>query len=142
MGFRLEISYVLQKRHDERARGLRPHAVRPVVAMLAGSGAASPSDRSLESWIAALPPSNRTTTANAVGFLRYAGRELEVFAEDGGRAEYARDMWNARRLGVPVTVGHHSVSFEQITQRWLREAVKRIGPLPARRRHVLWRDPP
>ena len=126
VGFRLEISYVLQKRHDERARGLRPHAVRPVVAMLAGSGAASLLDRSLESWIAALPPSNRTTTANAVGFLRYAWRELEVFAEDGGvEAEYARDMWDARRLGVPVTVGHHSVSFEQITQRWLREAVKR-----------------
>ena len=42
----------------------------------------------------------------------------------GVEAEYARDTWDARRLGIPVTVGHHSVSFARIPQAWLREAVK------------------
>ena len=45
---------------------------------------------------------------------------------DGGGvdSEYARDCWDARRLGVPVTVGHHTVSFAGIAQTWLRTAVK------------------
>jgi integrase len=123
---RLEIAYVLQHRHDERARGLRPPAVRPVVAMLADSDASSLLERPLSDWIAELPTTNRTATASAVGFLRYAWRELEALRGGAGvEGEYARDSWDARRLGVAVTVGHHSVSFERIGQPWLREAVKR-----------------
>ena len=38
---RLELALVLQQRHDERGRGLRPLAVRPVVVMIAASGAGS-----------------------------------------------------------------------------------------------------
>ena len=53
---RLELALVLQRRHDERGRGLRPMAVRPVVAMIAGSGVGSLLDRPLEDWVAALRP--------------------------------------------------------------------------------------
>lgn len=122
---RLELALVLQRRHDERGRGLRPMAVRPVVFMLAASGAGSLLDRPLEDWVAALPVGNRTTLAGATGFLRYAWRHVEeVVGSAGVEGEYARDRWDARRLGVPVTVGHHSVSFERIPQPWLRAAVK------------------
>ena len=122
---RLELALVLQRRHDERGRGLRPSAIRPVVAMIAASGTGSLLDRPLEDWVAALPAGNRTTVASATGFLRYAWRHVEaVVGGDGVEEEYARDRWDARRLGVPVTVGHHSVSFERIPQPWLRTAVK------------------
>ncbi|MDQ3643752.1 MAG: tyrosine-type recombinase/integrase [Actinomycetota bacterium] len=93
--------------------------------MLAASGTDSLLDRPLDDWVAALPAGSRTTLAGATGFLRYAWRLVE--AEVGGagvEGEYARDRWDARRLGVPVTVGHHSVSFERIPQPWLRTAVK------------------
>ena len=122
---RVEIAFVLQCRHDERGRGIRPVAVRPVVAMLAGAGACSVLERSLSGWVDLLPPLGKTTKASAVGFLRYAWRQLDAVATGGGvEAEYGRDVWDAHRLGVPVTVGHYRVSFERIGQPWLRNAVK------------------
>lgn len=124
---RLELAFVLQCRHDERGRGLSPLATRPVVAMLAAAGGASLLDHPLEEWIAELPAGGTTTRASAVGFLRYAHRCLEDLASGGGpEAEYARDDWDAGRLGVagPGMVGHHRVSFARIPQSWLREAVK------------------
>ena len=78
--------------------------------------------------IVALPPANKTAEASAVGFLRYAWREVEDVMTGGGvEAEYARDTWDARRLGIPVTVGHHSVSFARIPQAWLRGAGGVLG---------------
>lgn len=122
---RLEIAFVLQCRHDERGRGIRPAAVRPVVAVLAKAGAGSVLERSATEWVALVPPGNRATVAGAAGFLRYAWRQVEVVAAGGGvEAEYARDCWDARRLGVAVTVGHHRVCFERIGHAWLRRAVK------------------
>lgn len=122
---RLELTLVLQRRHDERGRGLRPAAVAPVVAMIARSGAGSLLDHPIDDWIAALAPGNRTSVASATGFLRYAWREVEAIVGGAGvEGEYARDCWDARRLGVPVTVGHHTVSFKRIPQPWLRAAVK------------------
>jgi integrase len=122
---RLEMAVVLQARHDERGRGLRPAAVRPVVALIAASGVGSLLERPVEEWITSLPAGSRTTTAGATGFVRYAWRHLHTVVGGGGvELEYAGDRWDARRLGVPVTVGHHSVSFEHIPQPWLRSAVK------------------
>ncbi len=122
---RLELALVLQQRHDERSRGVRPMTVRPVVAMLASCGATSLLDRPVDNWVVMLPPGNTTTLAAATGFLRYAWRCIEAVVVGGGvEAEYTRDCWNARRLGVPVTVGHHTVSFGRIPQTWLRAAVK------------------
>ncbi|MDQ2825957.1 MAG: site-specific integrase [Actinomycetota bacterium] len=122
---RLELALVLQRRHDERGRGIRPLAVRPVVAMIACSGVDSLLDRPLEDWVADLAAGSRTGLASATGFVRYAWRHLEAVVGDTGvEGEYARDRWDARRLGIAVTVGHHSVSFERIPQPWLRTAVK------------------
>jgi len=95
------------------------------VAMLAASGVDSLLELPVEEWTATLGSPNRTAPASAVGFLRYAWREIEAAAGDAGvEGEYARHSWDARRLGVPVTVGHHTVSFERITPLWLRAAVK------------------
>lgn len=122
---RLELAFVLQRRHDERGRGLRPAAVRPVVALLAAAGVTSLLDRPVGAWIAALPATSRTTRASAVGFVRYAWPEVQAAVEGSGvEGEYARDVWDARRLGIPVTTGHHRVSFGRIPQPWLRTAVK------------------
>ena len=124
---RLELGFVLQRRHDERGRGLSPMAVRPVVAMLAEAGAASLLERPVEEWIAALPVRGTTPRASAVGFLRYAYHHLEDLYGGGGvEAEYARDDWDAVHLGVsvPGRAGHGRVSFTRIPQPWLREAVK------------------
>lgn len=124
---RLELAFVLQCRHDERGRGLSPLAVRPVVRMLVDTDARSVLERPLEEWLAALPARGTTTTASAVGFLRYAYRRVEDVATGGGvEAEYARDVWDASHVGVsaPGTVGHHRVSFTRIPQPWLRVAVK------------------
>jgi len=124
-GCRVEIAFVLQCRHDERHRGIRPAAVRPVVALLANAGARSVLERTVSAWVDLLPPLNQTTKAGAVGFLRYAWRQIERVATGGGvDAEYERDVWDASRLGIPVTVGHYRVSFERIPQPWLRRAVK------------------
>jgi len=123
----LEIAYVLQCRHDERGRGLSPMAVRPVVTMLAETGATSLLEQPLDEWISTLQPRGATIIASAVGFLRYACRCLEDLSSGGGaEAEYARDDWDAGHLGVaaPGTVGHHRVSFTRIPQPWLRVAVK------------------
>ncbi len=121
---RLELALVLQRRHDQRGQGLRPAAVRPVVTMLTRCAAASLLERPLDAWIAWFAPMNKTTRASAVGFLRYARCVLEDTLFGGVEAEYARDTWDIRRLAIPVTVGHHSVSFAGIPQVWLREAVK------------------
>lgn len=122
---RLEVAFVLQCRHDERARGIKPAAVRPVVSVLTGANAVSLLERPIGEWIALVPPTNKTTAAGAVGFLRYARRQIETIADGGDvEAEYRRDVWDARRLGIAVTVGHYRVSFERIPQVWLRSAVK------------------
>jgi hypothetical protein len=51
-----------------------------------------------------------------------------VIAGGGGdrvEAEYARDEWEAGRLGVPARRGHDIAHFGVIRQDWLREAIKR-----------------
>jgi integrase len=93
--------------------------------MVASSDVTSLLDRPVEQWIAGLPRANRTALAGATGFLRYAWRELDAVLEGAGvEGEYGRDVWDARRLGVTVSTGHHRVSFQRIPQPWLRTAVK------------------
>lgn len=122
---RLELAWVLQCRHDERGRGLSPLAVRPVVALLAQSRAVSLLDRPLDDWLVAVPAGNRIRRACAIGFLRYAYHHIEDLASGGGvETGYVRDIWDARRLGISVKTGHHTVSFARIPQPWLRAAVK------------------
>jgi integrase len=56
-------------------------------------------------------------TAGVLTAVPSAGDELE--------ARYAADAWQARQLGVPAARGRGAVSFAEISQPWLREAVKR-----------------
>ena len=46
----------------------------------------------------------------------------EAAALDG---EWASDRWNARRLGIPARRGRATARFDQISQPWLRDPVKR-----------------
>ncbi|HYA53850.1 MAG TPA: phage integrase N-terminal SAM-like domain-containing protein [Streptosporangiaceae bacterium] len=50
----------------------------------------------------------------------------EAAALDG---EWAADRWNAARLGIPARRGRGNARFDQISQPWLREAVKRWSRL-------------
>jgi hypothetical protein len=60
------------------------------------------------------PPQGVTTT--------YAVRKITDLLEgDGWAAEYPRDVWQLRRLGIP---GTRTVRFTGIVQPWLRELAK------------------
>ncbi len=63
------------------------------------------------------------TTAGTARHLQ-ARPELLVGAGEV-EAEYAKDTWDAQRLGVPSRRGRTLARFGVITQPWLREAIKR-----------------
>ena len=112
------------------AGGSAQGAVGPVVSVLADANARSLLERSADEWIALLPPANKTTAAGAVGFLRYATRRIETVADGAGiEAEYRRDVWDARRLGLAVTVGHYRVSFGRIAPRHVNSVTTGSEPL-------------
>jgi hypothetical protein len=56
-----------------------------------------------------------------------AGRpRLQVVAGEAALdGEWAAGRWNAGRLGIPARRGRGHARFDQISQPWLREAVKR-----------------
>jgi integrase len=123
---RLEMQYVLQRRHDEGRIKTRPAAVRHVAAFLAGSGAGSLLDLPEQAWQqrhAQQYPKRGHTTERAL--LRFARRQVEDLAYGRGwDAEYPRDIWRLRNLGIhdgPTT----QLYFDRIPQPWLRELAKR-----------------
>jgi hypothetical protein len=65
--------------------------------------------------------------SRASAATRAQSARLHVLA--GGQTdldgEWAADQWRAERLGVPARRGAGLVSFEGITQDWLRDSVKR-----------------
>ena len=71
--------------------------------------------------------------------MRYAWVKLDDLDSDADiEAEYARDVWSARRLGLPMRAGqvHYSVRFDGIPQLWLRGAVKRWARYELSRGHA------
>ena len=61
-----------------------------------------------------------------------AGRpRLQVLAGEAAAldGEWAADRWNAARLGIPARRGRATARFDQISQAWLRVAVKRWSRL-------------
>jgi integrase len=124
-GLRLELAYALQCRLDERAAGLRPGQVARAVKLLVAAGALSLLDRPLAEWVTAIrPASGRDSDASA--FVRYAYERVSDFAHEvGPDQEYARDTWDARRLGLPANGSSYLIRFGGIAQPWLRTAVKR-----------------
>jgi integrase len=123
---RLEMQYVLQCRHDEGRIKTRPSMVRHVVSFLAGSGAGSLMDWPEHTWRqrhAQRHPQPGYNTSRAL--LGFARRQIEDLAHGRGwDAEYPRDIWRLRSLGVkdgPTA----NLYFDRIPQPWLRELAKR-----------------
>ena len=118
---KLEMQYVLQRRHDERQGKLTPHVVMRVVRMLADADVASLLDHDEDAWnerIQLLINDNR-----ARGLFGYAYRAIADLAEAGGwEAEFPRDVWRMRRLGYD---GDRTLRFGGIPQPWLRDLAKR-----------------
>ena len=118
---KLEMQYVLQRRHDERQGKLPPGVVMRVVRMLAAADVTSLLDHDEDVWserIQLLINDNR-----ARGLFGYAYRAIVDLAEAGGwEAEFPRDVWRMRRLGYD---GDRTLRFGEITQPWLRDLAKR-----------------
>ena len=126
---RLEIAYVLQCRHDDRAVRVLTHTITDMVTVLEQSGATSFLDRPLQVWLDEAATLGRGDVTRTVALFRYA---YEHLADIGGidiDAEYATDVWQAKCLGIARTRSPHQIRFDGIAQPWLRETVKRWARL-------------
>jgi integrase len=121
---RLEVAYLLQRRHDERGVIVLHSVIRHVVQLVVASGVRSVFDRPLDDWITDVRRAgwgaDRTTAT-----FRFAYRELADIRGIDVEAEYASDSWVASRLGMVRRRPPHTISFAGVSQPWLRTAVKR-----------------
>jgi integrase len=128
-GLRLELQFALQCRHDDRRARLTPQIVAPLLRRIAASGVASLLDWPLERWEHQFPSLNRSDVNRQLGFLRYARARLEDLDQGRGwEAEFDRDVWDLRRLGLrppSSTEGTARLRFDRIPQPWLRQPAKR-----------------
>ena len=118
---KLEMQYVLQRRHDDRQGKLTPDVVMRAVRALVDADVGSLLDHDEDAWHERTRlPINDTRSR---GFLGYACRVIADLAEAGGwEAEYPRDVWRMRRLGYD---GDRTLRFAAIGQPWLRDLAKR-----------------
>lgn len=118
---KLELQYVLQRRHDDRQGKLTPDVVMRAVRALIDANVGSLLDHDEDSWHERIRlPINDSCSR---GFLGYACRVIADLAEAGGwEAEYPRDVWRMRRLGYD---GDRTLRFAGIGQPWLRDLAKR-----------------
>ncbi len=126
----LELQYALQCRADERRARLRPHDASVVLRLVARSGATSLLDWPQAVWDAEFtaftPAAAVGSYAVARGFLRYSRQRVDDLAcGQGWEAEYPRDVWDLRRLGLPGQPKPRRLRFDRIGQPWLRELAKR-----------------
>jgi integrase len=118
---KLELQYVLQRRHDDRQGKLTPDVVMRVVKALAAIGVGSLLNHDEDIWHDWARSTINDTRSR--GFLSYASRVIADLAEAGGwDAEYPRDVWRMRRLGYD---GDRTLRFGGIPQPWLRDLAKR-----------------
>ncbi|MZG15935.1 tyrosine-type recombinase/integrase [Streptomyces sp. SID5914] len=125
---KLEMQYALQCRRDERRVSTHSAIVSPVIRMLAGSGATSLLERPLEQWEEQFTAAVGTSWARSesIGFIRYAYHRLEDLALGGGwEAEFGRDVWMMRRLGLAER--NTRLRFDRIPQPWLKDLAKRYA---------------
>jgi integrase len=124
---RLELQYALQCRHDERQVKTPAGIARPVIAVVASSPVSSLLEWSLEQWGGYFDANHaaRHGKNGQLAFLRYAyGRLEDLGCGTGWEAEFPRDVWELRRLGVE---GRKRLRFDGIPQPWLRELAKRFA---------------
>jgi integrase len=118
---RLELQYALQLRADARAVKVDPGVLRLLVWHLAASGASSLLEQGEQAW-RELPPPSRA--GQVLALLGHAHRAVTALAEgEGWEAEYPRDTWRLRRLGIEASIA--TVQFGDISQPWLRALAKR-----------------
>jgi len=122
-GSRLEVAYVLQRRHDDRGVRVVPLVVRHLVHLLVDSGVHSLLELPLELWLKEAAARNWRDPTTSM--IRYAYRELTDLHGIDLETEYAADVWVAKRLGITSVRPPYQIRFDQITQSWLRVAVKR-----------------
>jgi integrase len=124
---KLELQYALQCRHDERQVKTPAAVARPVIALAAASPVASLLDWPIERWIEYFDAHHaaRHGQNGQVAFLRYACRCLEdLLCGSGWEAEFPRDVWELRRLGIE---GRKRLRFDAIPQPWLRQLAKQFA---------------
>ncbi len=127
-GLKLEFQYALQCRHDQREGRLQPMVVVPVVRVAAAAGVRSLLDWPVDRWEREFPnlDPRGALWQGERGFLRYARARVEDLVQGGGwDAEFPRDVWNLRRLGISRERSAAArLRFDRIPQPWLRELAK------------------
>lgn len=120
---KLEIQYALQQRRDERASKTPPSVVMQVVRFLTTVEESSLMEASEVEWrLRTGRPAPKDCNPRA--FLAYARRALDdLAAGTGWEAEYHRDRWRLRRLGLTET--GRTMDFTPIEQPQLHELAKR-----------------
>jgi integrase len=124
---KLELQYALQCRHDERQVKTPAAVARPTIALAAASPVASLLDWPIERWVEFFDANHSAKHGQngQVAFLRYAYRCLEdLLCGSGWEAEFPRDVWELRRLGIE---GRKRLRFDGIPQPWLRPLAKRFA---------------
>jgi hypothetical protein len=100
---RLEVAYILQRRHDDRSVRVPPSTIRHLVGLLTHSGATSLLDRPLDAWLDTIRAQGWKDPTRTIALLRYAYRQLSDLGGIEVEAEYASDIWVAARLGIHVS---------------------------------------
>ena len=125
---RLEIAYGLQLWSDDGNHRMRPVVINRAVAVLASSGVTSLLEVDLDDWSPwwnALPES-RPGDARSQQFLHRTRRSLEQLryeGEDAWSAQFPRDRWDLRVLGVS-NQDRISLDFCGVRVPWLRQLAK------------------
>ena len=125
---RLEVSYVLQCRHDDRSVRVPPSAIRDLIGLLSRTGG-SLLDRPLHAWLGGVAALGRKDPTRTRALVAYAYRHLADVDGIDIETEYAGDIWVAARLGIRVARAPNQTRFDAIGQPWLRRAVKRWARL-------------
>ena len=123
----LELQYALQCRHDERQIKTRAVSARPVIALATASPVASLLEWPMPRWVEFFDANHaaRHEQNGQLAFLRYAYEQVQdLHVGTGWESEFARDIWELRRLGIE---GRRRLRFDGITQPWLRELAKRFA---------------
>jgi integrase len=123
---KLELQYALQCRHDERQASTTSGAVRRTITLAAASGVTSLLDWPTGRWAAFFDEhlNARHEQNGQLAFLRYAHGHVEDLQVGGGwEAEFPRDVWELRRLGLE---GRKRLRFDRIPQQWLQDPAKRF----------------
>jgi integrase len=123
MPLRMEVQYAVQQRRDDARQPTPPWLIRRLISAVAQSGVTSLLDWPGQAW-REFPPLAGKSAGQARVLAVYARQKIEnLYYGTGWDAEYPRDVWRLRNLGI--TGPHAHVRFGQIPQDWLKDLAKR-----------------